>query len=201
MASRRSRGSVLLAVVCLAAACGEGEPLSRQTVEATDQEAAESNVDISSREGPPSNRGSRSNLSDFLNTVEEPEPRVTVSIEALPGVFGFPLEIEFRVEFPQSITGHPAVRLAAEAIDRTWAENMERAIREAIAVAVGPSISRLDVVCRTTMCGVLFVVPRDTGQQSRVNEVLRDLGFVTPGIFGGRPGIDWRVTYGRDDRR
>jgi hypothetical protein len=113
-----------------------------------------------------------------------------LAVPALPGVKGFFIPPHLSESFTNF-----ALALAAEHVDLSWAPDMERRLNEAIQSRPEFRGLRVEIVCRTTSCGLLFV-PSAEGEvsllRSSVNEfknwAANELGFSQKGLFSPPPG-------------
>jgi hypothetical protein len=117
-----------------------------------------------------------------------PEPEPPPKISALPGVSGFELDAQY-----SDLVVHPAQSLANEPEDLAWSTGMEaRIVGELSTVLLGITVSQIEVVCRTTTCGVVIDYSPGPGVGPRLAQVTRhlveSLGF---GLKGSIMGGDW----------
>ena len=119
--------------------------------------------------------------------VPEREPEPPPKVSALPGVSGFELSARYG-----DLVVHPAQSLANEPEDPAWSSDMEARIFGELSMALqGVTVSQIEVVCRTTMCGVVIDYVPGPGVNLRLNQVrhhlVESLGF---GVKGSTLGND-----------
>lgn len=162
-------------------------------------------------------RGSASPIGP-VHTITIPPGAAYVRVyPALPGLEGF--EITHTIldlpGFRSSSASHPANLLAAEPLDPVWAPNMSSQIIAEVSNAPGPHtnpsriddrITRLEVECRTTRCGIVMELADGVDPQNMTSfgSYLRDkLGFArvsTLAIGRIEPLSDFVVLYLGADR-
>jgi hypothetical protein len=181
------RFSLLLAIVGLSVGCADNDqdvPAEQAQAESESVESVGADlfvddfgqfdrVVVTGSDSRPPNRRSETNQFDRSLSFVMP---------LLPGVSGF----DWGVFSNANMLGEdPPLKLAAEEWDREWAEDMEDRIRFEIAETVNEQITLIDVVCRKTMCGVLYSMPPGT---SNVNTASIERDGI-PGILKGTLGF------------
>jgi hypothetical protein len=88
----------------------------------------------------------------FVPEPERPEAEPLTTIPALPGMSGFEVPSRYG-----DLVDHPAQSLAKEPEDRAWSTSMEgRILGEISTTLSGVNASQIQVVCRTSICGVVI---------------------------------------------